>query len=329
VSARAAPARWRFAPRQVHVSVFVLLALYAAIAVIQPSYLEPASIMNFLRRTAPLVVLACGQLTVLLTGGFDLSMGSLVTLTVLGSSILIGNDPARTWGAIGILYLIGLATGLANGLVVSRLRVPSIIATLGTLLAVRGGALLWSGGSPRGYLPENFRFFGRFMWRNVPALGILPVAVPITAAIVLLFAWLLHRTVFGKQLLAVGDNPRAALLAGVRVGAVRVAAFVISALAAVTGGILLGGFGGVSNDVGQGLELQAIAACVIGGTHLMGGGGTVLGAVAGALTLFALFTLLNLLGLPEPLRVAIQGVILIAAMALGSLRRGAAGAGRA
>ncbi|MBV8702952.1 MAG: ABC transporter permease, partial [Acetobacteraceae bacterium] len=139
-----------------------------------------------------------------------------------------------------------------------------------------------------------------------------------------LFAWLVHRTVFGKQLLAVGDNPRAALLAGVRVGAVRVAAFVISALAAVTGGILLGGFAGVSNDVGQGLELQAIAACVIGGTQLMGGGGTVLGAVAGALTLFALFTLLNLLGLPEPLRVAIQGAILIAAMALGSLRRGVA-----
>ena len=95
-------------------------------------------------------------------------------------------------------------------------------------------------------------------------------------------------------------------------------------VAAVTGGILLGGFAGVSNDVGQGLELQAIAACVIGGTQLMGGGGTVLGAVAGALTLFALFTLLNLLGLPEPLRVAIQGAILIAAMALGSLRRGVA-----
>ncbi len=326
---RAVLARPSFALRQVHVSLLVLLALYAAIAVIQPSYLEPASVMNFLRRTAPLVVLACGQLTVLLTGGFDLSMGSLVTLTVLGSSILIGNDPARTWWAISALYLIGLGTGLVNGLVVSWLRVPSIIATLGTLLAVRGGALLWSGGSPRGYLPENFRFFGRFMWRHVPVLDILPVAVPIAAVIALFFAWLVHRTVFGKQLVAVGDNPRAALLAGVRVGAVRVAAFVISALAAVTGGILLGGFGGVSNDVGQGLELQAIAACVIGGTHLMGGGGTVLGAVAGALTLFALFTLLNLLGLQEPLRVAVQGVILIATMASGSLRRGAAGGGRA
>ncbi len=323
------PARRGFGWRQVHVSLVVLLALYAAIAVIQPSYLEPASIMNFLRRTAPLVVLACGQLTVLLTGGFDLSMGSLVTLTVLGGAMLIGNDPTRTWWAIGVLYLIGLATGAVNGLVVSRLRVPSIIATLGTLLAVRGGALLWSGGSPKGYLPDNFRFFGRFMWRHVPAVGILPIAVPIAAIIALFFGWLVHRTVFGKHLVAIGDNPRAALLAGVRVGAVRVGAFVISALAAVTGGILLGGFGGVSNDVGQGLELQAIAACVIGGTQLMGGGGTVLGAVAGALTLFALFTLLNLLGLPEPLRVTIQGVILIAAVALGGLRRGAAVAGKA
>lgn len=322
-------ARRGFALRQVHLSLIVLLALYAAIVVLQPSYIEPASILNFLRRSAPLVVLACGQLVVLLTGGFDLSMGSLVTLTVLGGSMLIGNDPQRTYSSIGVLYLLGLGTGLVNGLVVTLFRVPSFIATLGTLLAVHGGALLWSGGAPRGYLPENFRFFGRFMWRGVPWIGVLPVAVPIAAAIALLFAWLVHRTVFGKQVVAIGDNPRAAQLAGVRVGAVRVAAFVISALAAVSGGILLGGFGGVSNDVGEGLELQAIAACVIGGTQLMGGGGTVLGAVAGALTLFALFTLLNLLGLPEPLRAAIQGVILIAAVASGGLRRGAAAAGRA
>jgi ribose transport system permease protein len=98
--------------------------------------------------------------------------------------------------------------------------------------------------------------------------------------------------------------------------------FVVSALSAVTAGVLLGGFAGVSTSVGQGLELQAISACVLGGAQLMGGRGTVVGAVAGALSLFALFTLLNLLGLPQSLRETAQGVILIAAVALSALRGG-------
>jgi ribose transport system permease protein len=118
-----------------------------------------------------------------------------------------------------------------------------------------------------------------------------------------------------------GDNARAAHLAGVEVASVRIAVFVISALAAVTAGILLGGFGGVSVDVGVGLELQAIAACVVGGVQLIGGRGTLVGAVAGALTLTALFTLLTLLGWPQPLKETAQGVILIIAVAVGAWRR--------
>jgi len=127
--------------------------------------------------------------------------------------------------------------------------------------------------------------------------------------------------VFGRRVFAVGDNPRAAELAGVRVDLTRIACFVISALSAVTAGILLGGFGGVSTDVGQGLELQAIAACVIGGAQLMGGKGAVVGAVFGALSLTALFTLLNLIGWPQALRDAAQGLILISAVAAGARRQ--------
>ena len=301
--------------------LIVLLALYAAIAALQPAYLEPATAMNFLRRAAPLVVLACGQLPVLLTGGFDLSAGALVTFTVLAAALLTEGDPSATAGAIGAVTLAGLLVGLTNGLVVSLLRVPSIIATLGMQLVVNGAALLWSGGSPRGSLPENFRIFGRASWRNLPIVQVLPWAVPIAACVAVLVFWLVHRTVLGKRMLAVGDNPRAAELAGMPVRRVRVAAFVISAMCAVGSGILLGGFAGVSTHVGRGLELQAIAACVIGGAQLLGGGGTVVGAVAGALTLLALFTLLNLLGLPEPLRETVQGAILIAAVALNAAPR--------
>jgi len=301
-------------------AVVAFLVLYGAIGVLQPSYLEPASFMNFLRRAAPLAVLASGQLFVLVAGGFDLSMGSLVTLTVIGGSMLAGNDPQNTWWTIAVLYAIGLSVGVLNGLVVSLLKVPSIIATLGMLLSLNGAAMMWSGGSPRGYLPDNFRAFGRMVLHDLPIIGSLPLAVLILLAVATLAGVALHLTVFGRRVLVVGDNPRAAELAGTRVGATRIAVFVVSAVCGVTGGIMLGGFAGVSVDVGSGLELQAIAACVLGGVRLMGGRGSVIGAVAGALTLFALFTLLNLIGFAQPLRDAAQGLILIAAVASGAWR---------
>jgi ribose transport system permease protein len=313
------------AVRRINVAVVVFLAFYLAIGLLQPAYLEPVGVMNFLRRAAPLAILSSGQLFVLVSGGFDLSVGSLVTLTVIGGSMLTANDPSKTWWAICALYGIGLAVGLINGAVVAYLRTPSIIATLGTLLSVNGAAMMWSGGSPRGYLPDNFRMFGRFVFHDVPVIKIFPLAIVVLAVVSALAWWGLHATVFGRRVFAVGDNARAAQLAGIRVEFVRLGVFVISALSAVTAGVMLGGFGGVSVDVGLGLELQAIAACVVGGVQLMGGRGTLVGAVAGALTLTALFTLLTLLGWPQPLKETAQGLILIAAVAFGAWRRRRAG----
>lgn len=292
----------------------IFVVLYAAIAFLQPNYLEPGLFMNFLRRAAPLVILACGQLYVILTGGFDLSMGAVATLVVLAASILINGDPETTWAVIGALYVMGIAVGLVNGLVVAFLKVPSIIATLGAMLSVNGLALAWSGGAARGDLPENFRNLGRLVLRDVPFVGTLPLAVIVLLGFVAITWWGLNGTVYGKRALVVGDNPRAAELAGTPVAATRILAFVVSAVSAVTAGILLGGFSGVSVNAGEGLELQAIAACVIGGAQLLGGRGSVWSAVFGALSLFALFTLLNLLGLPQALRDSIQGAILIAAV---------------
>jgi ribose transport system permease protein len=292
----------------------IFVALYAAIAFLQPNYLEPSLFMNFLRRAAPLIILACGQLYVILTGGFDLSMGAVATLVVLAASILINGDPDTTCVVIGALYAMGIAVGLVNGLVVAFLKVPSIITTLGTMLLVNGLALAWSGGAARGDLPDNFRNLGRLVWRDVPVIGTLPLAALLLAGFVALAWFGLIGTVYGKRALAVGDNPRAAELAGMPVAATRILAFVASAISAVTAGILIGGFSGVSVNAGEGLELQAIAACVIGGAQLLGGRGSIWSAVFGALSLFALFTLLNLLGLPQALRDSIQGLILIVAV---------------
>jgi ribose transport system permease protein len=315
-------ARPRFTWRRINPTILVFLALMAVIFWISPLYRTGPGLMSLLQRAAPLVILSCGQTFVLVAGGFDLSVGSLITLIVVACALITGGDPSWTWPAIAAAYGIGLASGLIGGVIVAWGRVPSIIATLGMLLSLQGGAMLWSGGAPQGHLPENLRYFGRHVWRHLPLTGSLPCAVLVLIVAVGLMVWLLHGTNFGRLLVMIGDNPRAAELSGVPVRWFRALTFVISALAAVTAGILLGGFSGVSVDVGSGYELQAISAAVIGGVALLGGQGSMTGAVFGALTLYALFTVLNLIGFPEPLRVAVQGVILVVAAAL-TARRGA------
>ncbi|HET9028113.1 MAG TPA: ABC transporter permease [Trueperaceae bacterium] len=301
--------------------IFLILAgILVWIAFLNPRFLEPAQFLNFIRRSAPLMILAGGQLFVIVVGGFDLSQGSLVTLTVLLGALLASGDPSTTWWVILLLYGIALAVGVFNGAVTSYLRVPSFITTLGMLLTLKGAALLATGGAPRGALPTNFRAFGRAYIEGVPLLGRVPWAVIVLLVIGGVLIFLFHYTQFGKQALAVGDNQHAARLSGVNVGLVRIAAFVVSALSAVTAGIMLGGFSGVSLNVGDGLELESISAVVLGGAALLGGRGNMLAALAGALTLQALFTLLNFLGLPSPIRVAVQGVIIIGAVGFASWR---------
>ncbi|SFV37365.1 ribose transport system permease protein [Devosia crocina] len=302
--------------------VYVLVvALILAIIVMNPAFGEPTGYMNFLKRVTALAILSAGALYVIVSGGFDLSVGSIMTLTVIGSSMLASNDPNSTYWIIPLMLGIGAVVGLVNGLVVSYLKVPSLIATLGMMITLNGVAFMWSGGAPRGYLPDTFRFFGRYNITDVPVITLLPIAVICLFGFGAILWWGLHRTNFGRLLHAVGDNPQAARLAGVPVERVRISAFVVSALTAVLAGVILGGRAGVSVDIGSGFELQAITAAVIGGAQLLGGRGSVPATIAGALALEAIFTLLNLLGLAQPVRLVVQGLILIGAVALATYQR--------
>jgi ribose transport system permease protein len=306
--------------------VYILvIALVLAIIVMNPAFGEPTGYMNFLKRVAALAILSAGALYVIVSGGFDLSVGSIMTLTVIGSSMLASNDPSSTYWIIPLMLAIGVVIGLVNGLVVSTLKVPSLIATLGMMITLNGVAFMWSGGAPRGYLPDTFRFFGRYNISDVPVIGLLPIAVICLIVFGFILWWGMHRTNFGRLLHAIGDNPQAARLAGVPVRRVRISAFVVSALTAVLAGVILGGRAGVSVDIGSGYELQAITAAVLGGAQLLGGRGSVPATIAGALALEAIFTLLNLLGLAQPVRLVVQGLILIGAVALATYQRKRAG----
>ncbi len=318
LSARA----WRWA-RGVNPVYLIALILLVWVGFRNPVFFQPDNFLTFLQRATPLMILTAGQVFVLVSGGFDLSVGSVVTSTVIIGAILANNDPGATWWVMLALLLGGLLVGLVNGAVTTFLKVPSLIATLGMLLVAKGVGLLWSGGAPRGYLPDNFRMWGRGGIEGVFGLQDFPYAVIVLVVFGVGYWLLLHRLNYGRQLLALGDNPRAARLSGVNVNLVRISAFVICSMTAVVAGVLLGGRGGVSIEAGTGLEMQSIAAAVLGGTMLLGGRGSIPAAMTGALALELLFTLLNLLGLPKPLRDAVQGLIIIAAVAYAaySMRR--------
>ena len=312
-------ARALAAIRAVPVVWLLLIGLWIWIGILNPLFLEPEGFLAYLKRAAPLAILAAGAFFVLASGEFDLSVGSLVTVVVVVAARLSDGDPANTWPVIALLLAIGLAVGLINGFVTTVLRVPSFITTLAMLLILEGAVFLWTAGAPQGALAENFRSIGRLGIEGIPVFKELPYSVIVLVALGAV-AVRLTRGHFGHRVLAVGDNDRAAALSGINVGRVRTMAFVLSATSAVVAGILLGGFAGVSAQVGRGLEFEAITAAVLGGTVLGGGRGSVVGAMAGALALEALFTLLNLQGVSGALEDAVEGVIIIAAVAVASYR---------
>ncbi|RKR92097.1 monosaccharide ABC transporter membrane protein (CUT2 family) [Micromonospora pisi] len=298
----------------------ILLVVIAVLAWRNPVFIEPDPFANFLRRSAPLAILAAGQVYVIIAGEFDLSVGALVTAVVVVAARLSDGEAGHTWWLLLLLLAGGALVGLVNGLVTTRLRVPSFIATLGMLLVLNGAVFLWSGGAPRGSLADNFRELGRRGVEGVFGLAMLPYAVLILVAVGVGLWWLLSHSRFGHQVYAAGGNQRAAALSGVDVRRVRTTAFVISALCAVVAGVLLGGATGVTAEAGVGYEFQAIAAVVLGGAVLGGGRGSVGAAIAGALTLQALFSLLNQFGLAQSLRQVVQGVIIIGAAAYAARR---------
>lgn len=299
--------------------VFVVLAaLLLTMLVLNPGFYHPASLMAFLRNAAPLIILAIGQYFVIVSGEFDLSVGSLVGAQVVIAARLIDGEESRTWPVIALMLVFGLLVGLVNGLVTTLLRVPSFITTLGMMLVLAGAVRLWTGGAPTGALSESFRLWGR-MGIEMPVLRQIPYAGLIMLVVAVL-AVLLMRASFGRTLISTGDNDVAARFAGARVWQVRTAAFVLSGLLATIAGILIGGFAGVTAQVGQGMEFTAITAVVLGGVVLGGGRGWVVGAMAGALTYRLLERLLVQLDMPSTLNPTIQGVIIILALAYGARR---------
>lgn len=296
-------------------AVFLLLiVLLVAITLLNPSFAEPSQFIRFVQRVAPVAIVAIGQYFVIVGGEFDLSMGSVVTAQVVIAGNLIGQDESKSLPILLLMLVFGAFIGLINGLIVTMLKVPSFIATLGMMLALLGATLYWTGGAATGNPADGFREIGRGGIRDLPVIDILPWSVVVLVVVLVVAIWFGRRP-FGRTIIALGDNPTTARYSGTRNWWVKTSTFMISSLSATVAGVLLVGYAGVHPSVGRGYEFTAITAVVLGGVVLGGGRGWVVAAAAGAFALEALFTLLNFAGVPSTYRDAVQGAIIILAVA--------------
>lgn len=295
------------APLLAPAAVLLLVLLIALLA--KPAFFSPANMRNLARLSAFLVVVALGQLIVVISRGLDLSVAAVITTTLLLIVEITGGDPGATVQAVLAAVLAALAVGLANGVMVAVRGVPAILATLATATLVTGLSLYVTGGRSSGPVPASIKPLG------VGQIGVVPIPVAVAVVMALLVWWVLRFSTAGRALYATGANATAAYLSGVRVRAVGVAAFVAGALLALVAGLMLSGYVGFyDRTLGVGYDLDSIAAVVLGGASLTGGRGRVGGTVVAALGLAALDNLLLVMGASESLQLIWKAVVLLVAV---------------
>jgi ribose transport system permease protein len=291
--------------------VIVVLLVIAYFSYRSARFSTPENLITILVAAAPFALIALGQTLVILTGGIDLSVGSVIAVSAMAGAATAKANPGQVWMTVLVAMAVGLVVGCLNGILVSRINVPPFIATLGTLTAGSGFAYVIGGGAPINGLPAEFGSIA-----NTKVLGLqIPVLTMIIGIIAL--AVIMKRTTYGMRVYAVGGNRNAAEIAGINAKNVLFSVYAISGLLAGLSGVMLASrvISGPPN-LGQGYELDAIAAVVIGGASLMGGRGTIWGTALGLFMIMTLNNGLDILVVPSYWQDVIKGVLIVAAVAV-------------
>jgi ribose transport system permease protein len=292
----------------------IITALMAFISAMSSAFLTPLNLLNVLNQSTPLALIAVALTFVIIGGGFDLSTGAIFGVAAVCSAWLaVHVEPTL---GLAAAPLIGVALGVVNGFIITSLRVHSFLATLATSLVFRGLAVLVTGGFLIQVRMSEYAWLGR------GRIGIVNVAVIVLVGLVAGLMFLLNRTTFGRSVYAVGGNEEAAILSGVRVNAIKIGTFALSgfasglAAAIATSRISMG-----QPQAGEGMELQAIAAVILGGTSIYGGAGAVWRSVAGVLLLSLIGNAFNILNANPFFKDLTTGLIIVAAVALSAAGR--------
>jgi ribose/xylose/arabinose/galactoside ABC-type transport system permease subunit len=303
-----------------------LLVLMLIFSVLQPRFLSELNLFNVMRQISITGLIALGMTFVILTGGIDLSVGSVVALAGLVAGALNKGSSANSLSlddtvaagyplliSVGAAALVGLGAGLVQGIAITTLDVPPFVVTLGGLSAFRGAALLYSGGGPISSFDNAYRFWGQ------GKLGPVPVPVIVFLGLALLCHVVLRHTRYGRHVYAVGGNAEAARLSGLNVKAVYV---IVGLFAGIAGFVLSSRLNSAEAVAGIGYELTVIASVVIGGTSLFGGIGSVAGTVVGAILIGVLINGLVLMNVSPYVQQIIIGVIIVLAVAFDRFVKG-------
>jgi ribose transport system permease protein len=301
-----------------------LIVMIIVFSVASPNFLQFNNVIGILLATAVNGVLALGVTFVIISGGIDLSIGTVMTLSAVITGVLITNmDLPVPVGIVGGILTGGLA-GIANGILIARFHIPPFIATLGMLNVAKGFALVISGLKPIYFndTPEvNQSAMGSLIGSLIPGLAI-PNIVLVLFGAALVASLVLSKTVLGRFTFALGSNEEAARLSGVSVDRWKIAVYTTCGLFAGLAGVLIAArLNSAQPALGQGYELDAIAAAVIGGTSLSGGEGSILGTVIGAFIISTLTNGLRILSVPQEWQIVVTGGIVILAVYLDVVRR--------
>jgi ribose transport system permease protein len=301
--------------QQRELTIFLsVLAFAMLLALSSPNFLNRANLIALLVGLSFDMIVAVGMTILMVSGGFDMSVGSVLALAGAVAGYSITKFGAPVWLGISLGLLTGVLIGLVNGLLVTKVRVNPFIATLGMMQVVRGIVFLVTSGLGISNLPDAFNYFGQ-----EKLLG-LQIPVWIMLFLVIVGEILLRRWSFFRQSYFVGGNERSARLSGINIDKVKIMNYIIVALMAAVSGILLAGrMGTASVSAGMGAELRVISAVVIGGASLSGGEGSILGALLGVILLNLISNGLNLLGINVYWQNVVIGGVLIIAVAADSL----------
>jgi ribose/xylose/arabinose/galactoside ABC-type transport system permease subunit len=298
--------------RQSLVVLVASAALLVVAAVAVPGFYSEQNVFNVFRQAAILGIVTLGQLLVMLVGGIDLSVGavigvSAVVLAEVGGST--GEGPVLP-AILGVL-LLGVAVGLVNGVLITLRSVPPFVATLGMSVLLLGARLAYTNGVPSGEIPKTLRPLG------LSGIGVVPHALVLWAVLAVLVWLLTTRTTYGRRLYATGTNLQAARLAGIRVRTVVLSTYVLCSVLAACAGLVFSSYVGyVDRYIGQGIDLDSIAAAVVGGVAFSGGKGGVGGTVLGVFLITILLDFVILLGVDPNLQLVVRGAVIVVAVGL-------------
>ena len=294
----------------------VLALLVLGVSIVEPRFLNAQNLRDILLNVAIVGLLAVGQTVVVVTRNIDLSVGSILGITAFATGVLFA-DHGLPIGVVFVLgTLFGAFFGLVNGAMVAWAKVPSLVITLGTLYVIRGIDFAWAHGRQinAGDMPDAFLDLGTARVAGFPLLPLITIAGMVIVGVVM------ARSRMGRELYAIGSNPDAAVLAGIRVSRRVLGAFVVSgALAGLAGVLWAARYGTLDASAGTGIELPVVSAVVVGGVAIFGGAGTVYGAALGALLLASIRSALVTLQVNPFWEQAINGALLLIAIGLDRL----------